>query len=161
MTAAEPPWAHLVFVAPEIPTNTGATIRLAAITGVHLHLVRPLGFLMTDARLRRAGLDYHDLAHVTVHDDLSAALGACGGGRVYAFTSRGAMVHTEVAWRRGDVLVFGAESVGLSEAVLADPRVTATVRLPMRPGLRSLNLATSAGVAIYEAWRQVGFDGAP
>jgi tRNA (cytidine/uridine-2'-O-)-methyltransferase len=149
---------HVLFYQPEIPPNTGNAIRLAAATGCHLHLVRPLGFDLSDARLRRAGLDYHDLASVTVYDDLPAAWDALGGSRVMAFTSRGSTRYTDIRYRPGDVLMFGRESTGLPADVLADPHVTATVRLPMRTGLRSLNLSNTAAVAVYEALRQHDFD---
>lgn len=151
---------RLLFYRPEIPPNTGNAIRLVAATGCELHLVRPLGFTLADAQLRRAGLDYHDLASVTVHDDLAAAWTALGAGeaRVYAFTTRARQRYTEPRYERGDVLMFGPESTGLPTDVLADPRVTAAVRIPMLPGLRSLNLSNTAAVAVYEALRQHDFD---
>ncbi len=148
---------HVVFVEPRIPPNTGNAIRLAAATGVHLHLVEPLGFTMTDAQLRRAGLDYHDLAVVSVHPDLATMWDAVAGGSAYAFTTRATTRYTDIAYRPGDALVFGPEPTGLSAAVLADPHVTDRLRIPMLPGRRSLNLANSAAIAIYEAWRQTGF----
>lgn len=146
-----------MFHQPEIPPNSGNAIRLVAATGCELHLVRPLGFDLSDARLRRAGLDYHDLASVTVHDDLAAAWTSLGPSRVFAFTTRATTSYTEVGYRRGDVLLFGSESTGLSPEVLDDPHVTAAVRVPMLPGLRSLNLSNTAAIAVYEAWRQHGF----
>lgn len=152
---------HIMFHQPEIPPNTGNAIRLAAVTGCELHLVRPLGFGLSDAQLRRAGLDYHDLASVSVHDDLAAAWSALAGSRVFAFTTRGAVRYTDVGYQPGDVLLFGCESNGLPAAVLEDPHVTATVRVPMLPGLRSLNLANTAAVAVYEALRQQDFGAAP
>jgi tRNA (cytidine/uridine-2'-O-)-methyltransferase len=142
---------------PEIPPNTGNTIRLVAVTGCELHLVRPLGFDLSDASLRRAGLDYHDLASVTVHDDLAAAWEALAASRVFAFTSKAATRYTEVRYQPGDVLLFGCESTGLPDVVLDDPHVTATLRIPMLPGLRSLNVANSAAIAVYEALRQHDF----
>lgn len=153
------PLLHLVFVEPQIPPNTGNAIRLAAVTGAHLHLVEPLGFDLSDARLRRAGLDYHDLATVTVHPDLAHLWAALPDARAFAFSARGTRAHTDVAYRAGDVLVFGAEATGLPDAVLADPRVTDVLRIPMLAGRRSLNLANSAAIAAYEAWRQLGFAG--
>lgn len=150
---------RLLFHRPEIPPNTGNAIRLVAATGCELHLVRPLGFDLTDARLRRAGLDYHDLASVTVHEDLAAAWQHLSGNRVFAFTTRATTRYTEVAYRAGDVLMFGSESTGLPDAVLTDPHVTTTLRVPMRAGLRSLNLSNTAAVAVYEALRQSNFDG--
>ena len=145
----------LVLYRPEIPPNTGNAIRLAACTGTHLSLVEPLGFSLDDARLRRAGLDYHDLAHVSVHPDLDAALS--GAGRVFAFSTRATIAFTEIAYRAGDTLLFGPESVGLPDEVLLRPDITAQVRIPMLAGRRSLNLANSASIAVYEAWRQNGF----
>ena len=149
-----------MFHQPEIPPNTGNAIRLAAATGCALHLVRPLGFDLSDAQLRRAGLDYHDLASVTVYDDLPAAWAALAGRRVFAFTTRAADRYTDVAYEPGDVLLFGSESTGLPDVVLADPHVTAAVRVPMLPGLRSLNLSNTAAVAVYEALRQHDFGAA-
>ena len=151
---------RILFHAPEIPGNTGNAIRLAAITGAELHLVEPLGFDFSDAKLRRAGLDYHDLAVVTVHKDINAAWAALQPGRVFAFTSDGETSYTDINYREGDVLMFGPESVGLPDWLKKDPHVTARVRLPMRPSLRSLNLANAASIAVFEAWRQNGFAGA-
>ena len=151
---------RILFLTPEIPGNTGNAIRLAAITGAELHLVEPLGFDFSDAKLRRAGLDYHDLAVVTVHPNIEAAWQALQPERVFAFTSDGEVSYTEIAYRPGDVLMFGPESVGLPDDLKRDPHVTARVRLPMLPSLRSLNLANAASIAVYEAWRQQGFTGA-
>ena len=151
---------HIVFIEPRIPPNTGNAIRLAAATGAHLHLVEPLGFTMTDAQLRRAGLDYHDLATVTVHASLDDLWPAVLPGRVFAFATSGRTAHTGIAYRPGDALMFGPEPTGLAPEVLAHPNITDRVRIPMLPGRRSLNLANSAAVAIYEAWRQQGFAGA-
>lgn len=151
---------RILFHTPEIPGNTGNAIRLAAITGAELHLVEPLGFDFSDAKLRRAGLDYHDLAVVTVHKDIEAAWAVLQPGRVFAFTSDGESSYTDIAYEEGDVLLFGPESVGLPDWLKQDPHVTARVRLPMLPSLRSLNLANAASIAVYEAWRQHGFAGA-
>lgn len=151
---------RILFHTPEIPGNTGNAIRLAAVTGAELHLVEPLGFDLGSAHLRRAGLDYHDLAVLTVHPDLETAWAALAPERVFAFTTDGELAHTDVAYRSGDVLLFGRESVGLPPEVKADPHVTARVRIPMLPARRSLNLANSASIAVYEAWRQLGFAGA-
>jgi tRNA (cytidine/uridine-2'-O-)-methyltransferase len=151
---------HIVFVEPRIPPNTGNAIRLVAATGAHLHLVEPLGFTMTDAQLRRAGLDYHDLATVTVHADLDALWGAVLPARVFAFTASATRSYTDVRYEAGDVLMFGPEPTGLPAAVLEHPNVTARLRIPMLPGRRSLNLSNAAAIAAYEAWRQHGFPGA-
>lgn len=148
---------RILFHTPEIPGNTGNAIRLSAITGAELHLVEPLGFNFDDAHLRRAGLDYHDLAVVTVHPDLAAAWEALQPERVFAFTSDGSQRYDEVAYQPGDVLLFGQESTGLPAHVLDDEHITDTVYLPMLPGRRSLNLANSASIAVFEAWRQHNF----
>lgn len=147
---------HIVFFEPEIPGNSGAAIRLSACTGAMLHLVEPLGFDMDDAKLRRAGLDYHDLAHVKVHSDLDSALEGIPG-RIWAFTGHATTLYTDVAYADGDGLLFGRESVGLSEEAMNHHRVSERVRIHMREGVRSLNLANSASIAAYEAWRQLGF----
>lgn len=151
---------RILFYTPEIPGNTGNAIRLAAITGSELHLVEPLGFELEDSKLRRAGLDYHDLAVLHVHPDLPSAWAALAPERVLAFTSDGEASYTDIEYQAGDVLMFGPESVGLPAEVKTDPHVTSRVRLPMLPGLRSLNLANAASIAVYEAWRQHGFPGA-
>lgn len=151
---------RILFHTPEIPGNTGNAIRLAAITGAQLHLVEPLGFDFSDAKLRRAGLDYHDLAVVTVHKTIEDAWAHLQPERVYAFTADGETSYTEVRYLPGDVLMFGRESTGLPDDLKRDPHVTDTLRLPMLPALRSLNLANAASIAVYEAWRQHGFAGA-
>jgi tRNA (cytidine/uridine-2'-O-)-methyltransferase len=151
---------NIVFVEPRIPPNTGNAIRLVAATGAHLHLVEPLGFTMSDAKLRRAGLDYHDLAQVSVHADLDALWRAVLPARVFAFTASASSGYADVAYRPGDVLMFGPEPTGLADAVLHHPNVTNRLRIPMLPGRRSLNLANAVAVAAYEAWRQQGFAGA-
>ena len=151
---------RVLFDSPRIPNNTGATMRLSAITGAELHLAGPLGFSLDDARLRRAGLDYRDLANCHVHGSLNAAFDALLPARVFAFTARAATPYSSVRYRPGDVLLFGPEHTGLSPDVLDDPRVTERVVLPMLGDRRSLNLASAAAVAVYEAWRQLGFAGA-
>ncbi|MFR9731830.1 tRNA (cytidine(34)-2'-O)-methyltransferase [Saccharopolyspora sp. MS10] len=144
----------VVFYHPEIPGNTGNAIRMAAGSGCALHLVRPLGFDVSDARLRRAGLDYRDRAVLRVHDDWDALLAELDPPRVHAFTTSATTSLEQVRYRPGDVLLFGPESVGLPADVLASERITDQVRIPMLPGIRSMNLANSAAVAVYEAWRQ-------
>ena len=148
---------RILFHEPRIAGNTGAAIRLAAVTGAELHLVEPLGFDLEESKLRRAGLDYHDLAVMTVHADLDAAMDALLPAHVYAFTAKGEQVYSDVAYEPGDVLMFGAEPTGLPAHVLDDDRVTARVRLPMLPRRRSMNLANTASVAVFEAWRQHDF----
>ncbi|AZU00841.1 tRNA (cytidine(34)-2'-O)-methyltransferase [Brevibacterium linens] len=150
----------IVFHTPEIPGNTGNAIRLAAVTGAHLHLVEPLGFDLSDAKLRRAGLDYHDLAHVTVHPSIDELWSRLGERRVIAFSTQTDNSFAEVEYQDGDVLLFGRESTGLPDEVVTDDHVDMTVRIPMLPARRSLNLANSASIAIYEAWRQHGYTGA-
>ena len=152
----------MMFLEPRIPPNTGNAIRMVAGTGATLHLVEPLGFDLSEPQLKRAGLDYHDLASVVVHPDLDTALAgeALSSARVFAFTAHASRWFTDVTFRPGDALLFGPEPTGLSEEVLAHPRVTDRVRIPMVPGRRSLNLSNSAAVVTYEAWRQQGFPGA-
>jgi tRNA (cytidine/uridine-2'-O-)-methyltransferase len=149
---------HLMFFEPRIPGNTGNAIRLAAVTGSRLHLVEPLGFDLDEPKLRRAGLDYHDLAAVEVHADLDAAL-ATLPGRVLAFTTRATTSYTDVDYRPDDVLLFGPEPTGLPDEVLTHPRVADQLKIPMLSGRRSLNLTSAASIAVYEAWRQAGFAG--
>jgi tRNA (cytidine/uridine-2'-O-)-methyltransferase len=151
---------RLLFYSPRIPPNTGNAIRTAAATGCELHLVEPLGFDLSEPQLRRAGLDYHDLASVTVHASLAAAWEALTPERVMAFTAAASTPFADLAYRPGDVLMFGPEPSGLDAATLADPHITHEVRIPMLAGRRSLNLSNAAAIAVYEAWRQHGYAGA-
>jgi tRNA (cytidine/uridine-2'-O-)-methyltransferase len=148
---------RIAFYQPCIPGNTGNAIRTSAATGTELHLIEPLGFDLSDSKLRRAGLDYHDLASVTVFPDLDAAFEIWADARVFAFTTHAEQNYADVAYRPGDVLLFGPEPTGLPEDVLSDSRITAQLRIPMIPGRRSLNLSNAASIAAYEAWRQHGF----
>lgn len=148
---------HVVLFRPEIPPNTGNAIRLCANTGAALHLIAPLGFELDDARLRRAGLDYHEFAAVQVHDSLEAFTAAVRPPRLFAFSVRGVTRYDRVAYRRGDALLFGSETAGLPDDVLAAVPEEQRLRLPMRPGVRSINLSNTVAVAVYEAWRQLGF----
>jgi tRNA (cytidine/uridine-2'-O-)-methyltransferase len=150
---------HLVIFEPEIPPNTGNLIRLAANTGCELHLVKPLGFRLDRKSVRRAGLDYDELATVHVHEDFAAARAALGG-TWFAVETGAARRHVDASFSRGDVLLFGSERRGLPPGVLAQIRPENVISLPMRAGNRSLNLANAAAVAVYEAWRQAGFAGA-
>ena len=150
---------HVAFHEPRIPGNTGNAIRMVSGTGATLHLVEPLGFDLDEAKLRRAGLDYHDLAHVQVHRDFEALLAALPGSRVFAFTTQASRWYTDVEYGEGDVLLFGPEPTGLEPAVFSHPRVSDQVRIPMLPGRRSMNLSNAAAVAAYEAWRSLGFPG--
>jgi len=149
----------IAFYEPRIPENTGNAIRLSAVTGVPLRLIEPLGFELTEPRLRRAGLDYHDLASVTVHASFEALLAELPQARVFAFATQGTRRYTDVTYRPEDILLFGPEPTGLPAQVLAHPRITEVVRIPMIPGRRSLNLSNAAAIAAYEAARQAGFDG--
>jgi tRNA (cytidine/uridine-2'-O-)-methyltransferase len=152
---------HIVLVEPEIPPNTGNVIRLAANTGAFLHLVRPLGFALDDARMRRAGLDYHEWARMRVHDGLDEALAAIGGdpSRRFALTTRGSALIGEHAFQPGDVFVFGRETAGLSAEQLAVFPTAQRIRLPMQPQQRSLNLSNAVAITVFEAWRQAGYVG--
>jgi len=148
-----------MFHQPCIPQNTGNAIRLSAVTGSELHLVKPLGFDLSEPKLKRAGLDYHDLASVTVHENLEAAWEKLAPKRVFAFTAHADYSYAAIEYEPGDILLFGPEPTGLSAEVLADPHITAKVRIPMVPGRRSLNITNAASVVLYEAWRQNGFTG--
>ena len=150
---------EVVLYQPEIPPNTGNIIRLCANTGAGLHLIRPLGFELDDARLRRAGLDYAEWARIRVHEDLSHCLATLPGQRLYAFTTKGKWPMHDCRFREGDVLLFGPETRGLPAPVLASLGERQCVRIPMRDGSRSMNLSNSVAVAVYEAWRQLGFEG--
>lgn len=149
----------LLFDRPCIPPNTGNAIRMSAGAGCELHLAGPMGFDLSEPHLRRAGLDYHDLAHVEVHENLEAAYERLLPAQVWAFTAHADLSLPEVTFAPGDVLLFGPEPTGLADDVLADDRVTARVRIPMLPGRRSMNLSNAAAVAVYEAWRQLGYPG--
>ena len=148
-----------MFFSPRIAPNTGNAIRMVAATGCELHLVEPLGFDLSEPKLRRAGLDYHDLASVTVHPNLEEAWAALTPARVFAFTAHAQTSFADIDYQPGDVLLFGPEPTGLDEQTLADPHITAQVRIPMLAGRRSLNLSNAAAVAAYEAWRQHGYTG--
>ncbi|HUG78634.1 MAG TPA: tRNA (cytidine(34)-2'-O)-methyltransferase [Burkholderiales bacterium] len=150
----------VVLVEPEIPPNAGNVIRLAANTGARLHLVEPLGFSMDDRSLKRAGLDYHELATLRLHRCWADCRDALAGRRMFALSTRGARAYTDVRYKEKDVLVFGAETRGLPAALLEEFPADMQLRLPMRPGNRSLNLSNAVAVVVFEAWRQLGFPGA-
>lgn len=150
----------VVLYQPEIPPNTGNLIRLCANTGFRLHLIEPLGFVLDDKRLRRAGLDYHEWAAVRVHRDWSAFLAAVAPSRIFAISTRGRTGYHEPAYRAGDALVFGPETRGLPQVMLDALPEAQRLRIPMLPESRSLNLSNAAAVLVYEAWRQLGFPGA-
>jgi tRNA (cytidine/uridine-2'-O-)-methyltransferase len=151
---------HIILFQPEIPPNTGNVIRLCANTGARLHLIRPLGFDLEDKQLRRAGLDYHEYAAVQVHDDLAQCLSTLGQPRLFALTTKGTQPFFDVRFQAGDAFLFGPESRGLSAEVLSTLPPEQRLRLPMRPDNRSLNLSNAVAVAVFEAWRQCGFEGA-
>jgi len=152
---------NVVLVEPEIPPNTGNVIRLCANTGARLHLVRPLGFELTDKQLRRAGLDYHEYAELRVHADFDALLASerPSEGRLFCCTTHGTRHYVDVAFQPGDWLVFGNESQGLRDTLRNRFASHQRLRLPMRPGNRSLNLSNAVAIVVYEAWRQQGFRG--
>lgn len=152
---------RIVLVEPEIPPNTGNVIRLAANTGCELHLVEPLGFSMEDRLMRRAGLDYHEYADIKRHASWQALLEveAPDPQRMFAFTTHASRPFAEVRWQPGDWLVFGCETRGLAPELRERFPTAQRVRLPMRPGQRSLNLSNAVAVAVFEAWRQNGYAG--
>ncbi len=150
---------RILFFEPRIAGNTGNTIRLAAGTGAELHIVKPL-FDFEDKKVRRAGLDYHDLAVVHVHDSFEAALEVLLPARIFAFTAHTKRRYTDIEYLPNDVLLFGPEPTGLPDEILGHEAITDRLRIPMVPGRRSMNLANCASIAIYEAWRQQGFAGA-
>jgi tRNA (cytidine/uridine-2'-O-)-methyltransferase len=152
---------NVVLVEPEIPPNTGNVIRLCANTGARLHLIEPLGFPLDDAKMKRAGLDYHEYAQMQVHPDWNTfiATEAPDPLRMFAFTTRGSSPFHSHRFLPGDWYVFGAETRGLPDAVLSQFAGEQRVRLPMRPGNRSLNLSNTVAVVVFEAWRQAGFEG--
>lgn len=150
---------HLVLYQPEIPPNTGNVIRLCANAGAELHLIRPLGFELDDARLRRAGLDYHEYARVRIHEDLASFIATAKPTRVLACTTRGRMLYSDILYQDSDALLLGPETRGLPAAILDDIPEAQRLRIPMLPDNRSLNLSNAAAIILYEAWRQQGFTG--
>jgi tRNA (cytidine/uridine-2'-O-)-methyltransferase len=151
---------HVILYRPEIPPNTGNVIRLCANTGCRLHLIEPLGFELDEPRLKRAGLDYHELAVLSRHADLAACLASLGAPRVFAVETGVARCHAEADFRPGDALLFGRETSGLPRALLDTLPPEQVLSIPMRCGNRSLNLSNAVAVVVYEAWRQQGFSGA-
>ena len=148
----------IVLFEPEIPPNTGNIVRLAANTGCRLHLVKPLGFRLSDRALKRAGLDYREIACVTQHRDWQACVLHFNGRRIHALSTKGTRTYSEAVFAPGDVFVFGPETRGLPQEIMAGIPEAMRLRLPMRPGSRSLNLANAVAVVVYEAWRQQGFN---
>lgn len=158
MAAGKPP--DIAFFSPKIAGNTGAAIRLCAVAGAKLHLVKPFGFEFSDSKLKRAGLDYHDLTNVNQYDDWQDFLNKNKQKtNIYAFTTTAKKYYQDIEYRPDDILLFGPEPDGLPKEISEHPSVSCCVRIPMRPALRSLNLTNSASIALYEAWRQLGFVG--
>lgn len=149
----------VILYQPEIPPNTGNAIRLCANAGARLHLIQPLGFTLEDKQLRRAGLDYHEYATLQVHESLDAALATIAPPRLFALSTRGSVRHDQPAYAQGDAFLFGPETRGLPAEVLEAIPAGQRIRLPMRPGNRSLNLSNAVAVVVFEAWRQCGFAG--
>jgi tRNA (cytidine/uridine-2'-O-)-methyltransferase len=150
---------HVVLYQPQIPPNTGNVIRLCANSGARLHLIRPLGFDLDHAKLRRAGLDYHEYARIAEHADLDAFVAAAQPARLLALSTRGTTLYSDVRYDPDDAVLFGPETRGLPQAVLDALPPAQRLRLPMRPDNRSLNLSNAVAVVVYEAWRQAGFVG--
>ena len=151
---------HIVLYEPEIPPNTGNIIRLAAHIGATLHVIRPLGFDLDHAKLRRAGLDYHEFTSVLVHEDFANFLSAAAPKRIFALTTKGTRRFTDVEYEAGDAFVFGPETRGLPAELLATLDASQKLLIPMTPGGRSLNLSNAVAVMLFEAWRQTDFSGA-
>lgn len=149
----------VVLFQPEIPPNTGNIIRLCANTGCELHLVKPLGFPLEDAKLRRAGLDYHEYASLKVHENWDDCTAALAGRRIFAMTTKGATRYDKIAYQAGDVFLFGRESAGLPNELRESFATDRKIKLPMMPDNRSLNLSNAVAVTVFEAWRQLHFDG--
>ena len=150
---------HVVLYQPQIPPNTGNVIRLCANSGARLHLIRPLGFDLDHAKLRRAGLDYHEFAALAVHDDLDTFITQVQPARLFALSTRGRTLYSDVRFGADDAVVFGPETRGLPQALLDGLPEAQRLRLPMQPDNRSLNLSNAVAVVVYEAWRQMGFAG--
>lgn len=152
---------HVVLVEPEIPPNTGNIIRLCANTGTRLHLIEPLGFPLDDAKMRRAGLDYHEYAAMQVHENWPAFIAASkpNPSRIFALTTHGSAIFSSMRFQPGDVFVFGSETRGLDPALRNSFPTDQRIRLPMQPDNRSLNLSNAVAITVYEAWRQNNFEG--
>jgi tRNA (cytidine/uridine-2'-O-)-methyltransferase len=149
----------VILFQPEIPPNTGNVIRLCANTGCELHLVKPLGFPLDDAKMRRAGLDYHEYASMQVHETWADCLAAFAGRRIFAMTTKGSVRYDTVDYAPGDAFLFGRESAGLPAELRDSFAADRRIKLPMRPDNRSLNLSNAVAVTVFEAWRQHGFAG--
>ncbi len=150
---------HLALFQPQIAPNTGNIIRLAANNGCRLHIIEPMGFDFEEKKLRRAGLDYHDLANVSRYPDYQQFLGAMQGRRIFAITTKGTRFYHQVSFQPDDVLLFGSETSGLPDSVRDSLPAEQKLRIPMQAGARSLNLSNSVAIVSYEAWRQLGYPG--
>lgn len=150
---------HIILFQPEIPPNTGNSIRLAANTGCTLHLVKPLGFDLSDAQLRRAGMDYSEIADLRIHESWHDCLAALNGARLFALSTRGSTRHDKIRYQAGDAFVFGPETKGLPQEMLDALAPEQRIRVPLVPGNRSLNLSNTVALVVYEAWRQLDFAG--
>ena len=149
---------HIALYEPEIAPNTGNIMRLCANNGCHLHLIEPLGFTLDEKKLKRAGLDYRDLNHVTLHQDYDSFLKVVAGKRIFACTTKGSKPHTQCLYQAEDVFLFGPETRGLPDSILKATVANQKIKIPMRPNSRSLNLSNSAAIISYEAWRQLDFE---
>lgn len=150
---------HIALHEPRMPQNTGNLIRLVSNNGCHLHLIEPLGFDLEEKKLRRAALDYRDMARVTIHPDYPSFLAAMGERRIFALTTKGSHPHDEPRYQEGDVLLFGSETAGLPDDIRNAIPAEQRIRIPMLPNARSMNLSNAVAVVSYEAWRQIGFPG--
>lgn len=151
---------HIALYEPQIAPNTGNIMRLAANNGCRLHIIGRMGFVLEERKLRRAGLDYRDLENLTVHRDFEAFQTALGENRLFAITTKGTRSHSNVAYREGDILLFGSETSGLPPEILQAQPEEQRLRIPMMPNNRSLNLSNAVAIVTYEAWRQLDFSGA-
>lgn len=149
---------HIVLFQPEIPPNTGNIIRLAANTGTHLHLVKPLGFSLDDKQVRRAGLDYHEVERITIHESWDAFLALSLPGKIYALSTKGRASYADASFGKGDILLFGSETRGLPESMRNALPEDQVLRVPMRANSRSLNLSNTVAIVVYEALRQLDFE---
>jgi len=148
---------HIILYQPEIPQNTGNIIRLCANTGAQLHLVKPLGFILRDKQLLRAGLDYHEFAQIKIHENWTDCLGEIGENCLYAITTKGKIRHDTINYKAGDAFLFGSETKGLPQEILDYITMQKRIRVPMVSASRSLNLSNTVAIVTYEAWRQTGF----
>ena len=150
---------NIVLVNPEIPPNTGNIIRLCANTGYYLHLIKPIGFDLNDKQLKRAGLDYHDIAKVKIHDNLNEFIKTINPKRILATTSKVSKSYTTIRFNKNDAILFGSESNGLSKDIINKIKKENVFSIPMKPNNRSLNLSNAVSIIVYESWRQHNFEG--